>query len=213
MQSRAAALGILLVVCASAAPLSHPVPPLSRQPAPDPDAQVRAIAARPEIRRAIAIVRELETVAEPELVALTEIAAPPFQEAARAARLRRADHWGRTRRCRRGRGRERARPETRFRGWRDGGDRGASGHGVSTGARMSRSVAKGTGCTRPASEITRGGSFLLLNVARALVRADVRTVADILFVGSVGEEGLGDLRGVRHLLGADWASGRPVHRD
>ena len=47
------------------------------------------------------------------------------------------------------------------------------------------------------------GLVLLLNVARALVRADVRTVADILFVGSVGEEGLGDLRGVRHLLRAD----------
>ena len=44
------------------------------------------------------------------------------------------------------------------------------------------------------------GLILLLNVARALARADVRTVADILFVGSVGEEGLGDLRGVRHLL-------------
>jgi len=44
------------------------------------------------------------------------------------------------------------------------------------------------------------GLVLLLNVARILERADIRTVADILFVGSVGEEGLGDLRGVRYLL-------------
>ena len=44
------------------------------------------------------------------------------------------------------------------------------------------------------------GLVLLLNVARILERAGIRTVADILFVGSVGEEGLGDLRGVRHLL-------------
>ena len=44
------------------------------------------------------------------------------------------------------------------------------------------------------------GLVVLLNVAEALERAAVRTRADILFVGSVGEEGLGDLRGVRHLL-------------
>ena len=45
------------------------------------------------------------------------------------------------------------------------------------------------------------GLVVLLNIAEALERAGVRTEDDILFVGSVGEEGLGDLRGVRHLLG------------
>ena len=42
---------------------------------------------------------------------------------------------------------------------------------------------------------------------RALDAAGIRTRADILFLGNVGEEGLGDLRGVRHLF----AEGR--HRE
>jgi di/tripeptidase len=37
-------------------------------------------------------------------------------------------------------------------------------------------------------------------VLKALQHADIETEADILFVGNVGEEGLGDLRGVKHLL-------------
>jgi acetylornithine deacetylase/succinyl-diaminopimelate desuccinylase-like protein len=41
---------------------------------------------------------------------------------------------------------------------------------------------------------------VLLAFMRALDAASVRTTCDILFVGDVGEEGLGDLRGVRHLF-------------
>jgi acetylornithine deacetylase/succinyl-diaminopimelate desuccinylase-like protein len=41
---------------------------------------------------------------------------------------------------------------------------------------------------------------VLLGFMRALDAAGVRTTSDILFVGDVGEEGLGDLRGVRHLF-------------
>jgi acetylornithine deacetylase/succinyl-diaminopimelate desuccinylase-like protein len=43
---------------------------------------------------------------------------------------------------------------------------------------------------------------LAVNLAfiRALDAAGIRTRHDILFVGDVGEEGLGDLRGVRHLF-------------
>ncbi|HUP87835.1 MAG TPA: M20/M25/M40 family metallo-hydrolase, partial [Longimicrobiales bacterium] len=37
----------------------------------------------------------------------------------------------------------------------------------------------------------------------SLVRADIRTEADLVFVGTVGEEGLGDLRGARHLFRAN----------
>ena len=44
------------------------------------------------------------------------------------------------------------------------------------------------------------GLALLLAVARAMDAARVRTGGTILFVGTVGEEGLGNLRGVRHLL-------------
>jgi acetylornithine deacetylase/succinyl-diaminopimelate desuccinylase-like protein len=44
------------------------------------------------------------------------------------------------------------------------------------------------------------GLAALLAILRAMNEADVSTAADILFVGTVGEEGLGDLRGVKHLF-------------
>jgi tripeptide aminopeptidase len=47
---------------------------------------------------------------------------------------------------------------------------------------------------------TRGLAFLLA-AARAMKSAGVQTAGDILFVGNVGEEGLGDLRGTRYLFG------------
>ncbi len=46
---------------------------------------------------------------------------------------------------------------------------------------------------------TRGLAVLLAFI-RAMDAAGIRTRDDILFVGDVGEEGLGDLRGVRHLF-------------
>jgi tripeptide aminopeptidase len=45
------------------------------------------------------------------------------------------------------------------------------------------------------------GLAALLAVLRVLNAANLRTVGDIMFVGTVGEEGLGDLRGVKALLG------------
>jgi tripeptide aminopeptidase len=45
----------------------------------------------------------------------------------------------------------------------------------------------------------RGLAFLLA-AARAMKAGQVETAGDILFVGTVGEEGLGDLRGVKHLF-------------
>ncbi len=45
------------------------------------------------------------------------------------------------------------------------------------------------------------GLALMLDIAASLEAAALKTDADILFVGSVGEEGLGDLRGVRALFG------------
>jgi len=46
---------------------------------------------------------------------------------------------------------------------------------------------------------TRGLAFLLAAI-RAMKAARVQTAGDILFVGNVGEEGLGDLRGTRYLF-------------
>ncbi|HEX9703975.1 MAG TPA: M20/M25/M40 family metallo-hydrolase [Gemmatimonadales bacterium] len=44
------------------------------------------------------------------------------------------------------------------------------------------------------------GLAVVLAVARALERGQVRTRGDVLLVGTVGEEGPGNLRGVRHLF-------------
>lgn len=48
---------------------------------------------------------------------------------------------------------------------------------------------------------TRGLAFLLAAV-RAMRAAGIATASDILVIGDVGEEGIGDLRGMRHLFGA-----------
>ncbi|MDT8341050.1 MAG: M20/M25/M40 family metallo-hydrolase [Longimicrobiales bacterium] len=52
------------------------------------------------------------------------------------------------------------------------------------------------------------GLVVVLTVLRALEEAGVETEDDLLFIGTVGEEGLGDLRGMKHLFreGAD-----PIH--
>ncbi|HJN47010.1 MAG: peptidase M20 [Acidobacteria bacterium] len=195
MKSPTIALGIVLAVCASVAPLSQ-----QASPGPiDPDDELRGIVAHPEVRRALALAHELEARAEQELIELTEIPAPPFEEAARAARY--AELLG-------GTGLDNVavdevgnvlarRPGT------------GAGETVAIVAHLDTVFSPGTDVTvrRQADRLyapgigdnTRG-LVLLLNVARAIVRAEVRTVADILFVGSVGEEGLGDLRGVAHLL-------------
>ncbi|MEO1170182.1 MAG: M20/M25/M40 family metallo-hydrolase [Pseudomonadota bacterium] len=44
------------------------------------------------------------------------------------------------------------------------------------------------------------GAIMLLQFASAIATADVRTRGDVILVGNIGEEGLGDLRGVRHLF-------------
>jgi acetylornithine deacetylase/succinyl-diaminopimelate desuccinylase-like protein len=44
------------------------------------------------------------------------------------------------------------------------------------------------------------GLIAMLQVLRSLVWANLRTESDLWFIGTVGEEGLGDLRGVKHLF-------------
>ena len=43
------------------------------------------------------------------------------------------------------------------------------------------------------------GVVLMLSLIKAMAAQNMETEADILFIGNVGEEGLGDLRGVKHL--------------
>lgn len=44
------------------------------------------------------------------------------------------------------------------------------------------------------------GLTMVHAILKALVQTDIRTKNDLLFIGTVGEEGAGDLRGVKHLF-------------
>ena len=132
-------------------------------------------------------------------VMLTEIAAPPFMEERRAAKfaelLRDAgadsvwiDAEGNVIALRRGRPGGRtvavdAHLDTVF----------PEGTDVSVRRRGDTLLAPGIG------DDTRGLS-IIITMLRALNTAEVGTRDDILFIGTVGEEGLGDLRGMKHLF-------------
>ena len=59
----------------------------------------------------------------------------------------------------------------------------------------------GTRINAPGIADNTRGVATHLALIRAMNAAEIRHERDILFVGSVGEEGLGDLRGVKYLLG------------
>ncbi|MBA4306889.1 MAG: peptidase M20 [Sphingopyxis sp.] len=66
-----------------------------------------------------------------------------------------------------------------------------------TDVRVRRS---GQRLTAPGVADNARGLAVLLAVVRSMVSVGIQTQTDILFVGTVGEEGAGDLRGVRYLL-------------
>ena len=165
----------------------------------DPDAEVRALASHPAVRRALQLVAEQDSLTMADLVELTEIPSPPFGEEARGRRFLAklqalgvdsawVDEVGNVIGLRRGSG---------------GGTVVAlTGHldtvfpeGTDVRVRISGDTLFAPGI----SDDTRG-LVTVLAVLRALNEAGVRTEADLLFVGTVGEEGLGDLRGVKHLF-------------
>ena len=171
-----------------------------------PADQIAAILADTRFQAAVAVLDREHDRTVQDIVTLTEIPAPPFAEAARAAAylamLR--EH-----------GLEEVEEDAvgnvmgRRRGTGNGATIVVAAHldtvfPAGTDVRVRR---EGTKLFAPGvGDDTRS---LAVNLAflRAMDQAGIRTRADILFVGDVGEEGLGDLRGVRHLFTA----GR--HRD
>ncbi|SOD93064.1 M20/M25/M40 family metallo-hydrolase [Spirosoma fluviale] len=63
-----------------------------------------------------------------------------------------------------------------------------------------RVKAKGDTLFAPGIGDDTRGLVAVVAVLRALEDANIETQSDVLFIGSVGEEGLGDLRGVKHLF-------------
>ncbi len=165
----------------------------------DAAATIRQILASPEFHRAKAtIAAEHDRMIE-DLIRLTEIEAPSFHEDIRARawmEMAKAhgledvamDAEGNVTAIRRGGGNGTlvcvaAHLDTVF----------PAGTGVKVRREGNRLFAPGIG------DDTRSLSVLLAWV-RALDAAGIRTRADILFVADVGEEGPGDLRGMRHLF-------------
>ena len=169
--------------------------------APAENALARNVVADPRFRAAVAAFdRDFERFVN-ELIQLTEIPAPPFGEGPRAqaylAMLKDAglenvemDAEGNVMGLRRGKSggavpllAVAAHLDTVF----------PAGTDVKVKRSGTRLVAPGIG------DDTRGLAFLLALI-RAMRDGKVETAGDILFVGNVGEEGPGDLRGVRYLF-------------
>jgi tripeptide aminopeptidase len=161
--------------------------------------EVARIAADPGVAAAFRVIEALEGPSIHDLIRLTEIPAPPFEEAERAAAF--ADMLGVA-------GADSV--------WTD-----AVGNvlALRRGLRGDRTVAldghldtvfprdvdvtvrvRGDTLFAPGIGDDTRGLIVVRNVLQAMAEAGLRTRDDLLFIGTVGEEGLGDLRGVRHLF-------------
>jgi len=153
----------------------------------------------PSIRRALEAIRTWNTWTIDQQVQLCEIPAPPFKEAARAVEVRRRlialgyadakiDAVGNVVAERRGSG---AGPVIMIAGHLD------TVFPEGTDVKVRRS---GTRLDGPGIGDDCRGLAVLLAVARALNEANVRTQGTVILVADVGEEGPGNLRGVRELF-------------
>ena len=160
--------------------------------------EARLLAANPSVRQAFRIIEGLDAWALEHLVELTEIPAPPFMEEARARRFAEllaecgadsvwTDEEGNVFGLKRGHRGERT---------------------VALGGHLDTVFPEGTDVTvrqrgdtlfAPGIGDDTRGLVVVLAVLRAMVEAGIETEDDIVFVGVVGEEGLGDLRGMKHI--------------
>ena len=189
---------ISISVPAIALLLAHPARAAAQDDSPQYAEEARALAANPAVADALRMAEELNDWALERLVELTEIPAPPFMEEARGRRFAEllgelgadsvwTDEEGNVIGLRRGRAGERT---IGFGGHLD--TVFPEGTDVSVRQAGDTLFAPGVG------DDTRG-LVVVLSVLRALEESGVETDDDVIFVGVVGEEGLGDLRGMKHL--------------
>lgn len=161
--------------------------------------EVEALAAQASVAEALDRVEGLDSWALQTLIELTQIPAPPFMEEARARRFAELlrqygadsvwiDEEGNAVGLRRGTRGERTvalggHLDTVF----------PEGTDVTVRMRGDTLLAPGVG------DDTRG-LVVVLTALRAMEEAGLETEDDVLFVGTVGEEGLGDLRGMKYLF-------------
>ncbi len=163
------------------------------------DKEIADLAARSDVTKALNIIDESREVAENWLIELTEIEAPPFKETNRGeyfAHLLEQNGVDDI--------------ETDTEGNVLGRIPGRGGAGtLAVVAHLDTVFPEGTDvrvrkegnqyCAPGIGDNGRGLVAALL-LARAITGAGIEHAGDILLVGSVGEEGIGDLRGVRYLL-------------
>jgi tripeptide aminopeptidase len=172
------------------------------QPSSNPYA---ALVKSPDVAAALARARELEPWVIDQQISLCEIEAPPFKEQKRAEAYKavfesiglrnvRIDRVGNVLGERPGTG---GGPHLVFSAHLD------TVFPEGTDVRVTRPAAGGTVLKGPGISDDCRGLAVVLGVVRALDEAKVSTPGTITFVGTVGEEGLGDLRGVKHLFGGE----------
>jgi len=161
---------------------------------------VARLAQEPHVRAALESAKASEAQTIEDQIRFCEVPAPPFKETARAEVLRRAfldlglqnvrtDRVGNVLADRPG---EAPRPRVVAAAHLDT----VFPEGTDVKVRRSAATLRGPGI----GDNCRGLAVLVA-VARALKHADVRTSGTVTFVANVGEEGLGDLRGMKALFG------------
>ena len=166
------------------------------------DAHLTKLLVDPRVTEVRTLIRESDDETLADQISLTEVPAPPFSEEARARHMRtlmseaglRAVHVDAT-------------------GNVLGTLPGATDEApLVLAAHLDTVFPAGTDVTvhrrgedlyAPGISDDGRGLAVILAVTRALVRSGVRLERPVLVVGTVGEEGLGNLRGVRHLFGPD----------
>jgi len=163
------------------------------------DAEAVRVRSHPKFQQALAALDADHDRLVREIIALTEIPAPPFAEDARGEaylQMLRAhglsdvgrDAEGNVMGLRRGHG---------------------GGPLIAIAAHLDTVFPAGTDVTvkRDGTRLAAPGIgdntrslAVLLAMLRAMDAAGIRTSADLLFIGDVGEEGLGDLRGMKYLF-------------
>jgi tripeptide aminopeptidase len=170
-------------------------------------ARVAKLADRDDVRAALALVLETDALTMDDQVAIVAIPAPPFGEAARARWiLERFLAVGLADGSTDAEGNVLARLP---------GDAERGAPPVLISAHLDTIFPAETPCevrqqgdriVAPGIADNARGLAALVAIARALVRSGARTRRPIVFAATVGEEGVGDLRGVKHLFreGSPW---------
>jgi len=173
------------------------------------DATLKSILDSPKVKQALERLKSSEAETINEQIKVCEIPAPTFQEAKRG-------EWFKQRFIELGLKNVRIDKVGNVLGERPGRSNGPvlvlAAHldtvfpeGTDVRVKREGAILKGPGIGDDCR-----GLAVMLAVARALDEAKIETDGTIIFVANVGEEGLGDLRGVRHLFGEE-LKGRATH--